>query len=705
MVLQEPQNIQRSQDMTNNNNTESTRVETLIPQQLISDSAALIDFLKEYYNFLNQSDQPTNVISSIVKNKDLDFAVDQYISIIEKEIGFGMVSKMEANKNNVYKHIEQFYDTKGSLDSFKLLFRLLYNVEIEVSLPKEQILIASDGRWKQENALFVRTISGDVFSLVNTQIYVLNTDGTRVLVEVERVRFFKEDIYEIIIDQNFIGTIKNSATITTDNYSGAIVNSIGNFTITQPGKNFQVGQVLEINDGINDDTKSLVKVTNVDSNGGIINFEFIRFGIDYQSDFSTFLIPVNYDLDFESNPGDYGYPDADKLGRVFENLHSHDYVAIEINPYSIGYFGENYIQGSTFSGDYDAVYNSNGAIIDDDIDQEIIDNGSNLEEVSASRAIVDFKLTPISKYSGIFTDNKGFLSDDIYLQDNSYYQAFSYVIKSDRRLADYENIVRKTVHPAGMAMFSQFEITNEIDASSAIELLSRLYSERLLDSVDTSDIPVKLVIKPVDDTIITSEFWKYDYNKPLEENVELVQLIQKKLEKYLVDSFSVSDILSDIKVNKGIFDTTITLQEVDIVLNRRLFDTIGALDAGIAELPNVYANDYFAQNYSEGLIEVGAAKSYFKVLSDNIILHDEILTIDYSGGEFFSEAAILSELESADLSKVLDEDVILNDSSIDVNTDKPLENSINITEFGTLDINDYSLNYFSEPYVEKIYNF
>ena len=687
--------------MTDTKNTESARVETLIPQQLINDSAALVDFLKEYYNFLNKSGQSTNVLNTIVQNKDLDSAVEKYISIVEKEIGYGMVSDIEANKINLYKNIEQFYDAKGSLDSFKLLFRLLYNVNIEISLPKEQILIASAGTWSQETSLFSKTLSGDVFSLVNAIVYVTNQNGSRILVEVERVRFVKDDIYEVIINQNYTGTIEENATITTDFYSGRLVNSIGDFSIIQSGKNFRVGQVLEVNDGINDESKSLIKITKVDSNGGIVSFEFIRFGIDYQSNFSTFLIPVNYDLDFESNPDDYGFT-ADKLGRVFENLNSHDYFSLEINPYSLNYFGQDYLEGSVHSGDYNAVYNQSTET--QEVSQEVITD-EELDEINSSRAIINFKLTPVSKYSGVFTTNKGFLSDDIYLQDNNYYQVFSYVIKSDKRLEDYKNIVKQTVHPAGMALFGQFEITNNLDVSTAIELLVRFYSERLLDSVDTLEYIGKLVIKPVDDEILTSEFWYYDYTKPLEENILTISEVDKLLQKYEIDNVSPTDVIEDLLLNKNISDTVVTSEEFERVLNRHLFTSIGALDSGIVEQANVYATGYFAQEYSEGLQETGVEKSVLKVFSDTITIDDLETNFQFSGGGSINEVTYMTELTSQNFNKILEDSSITNDTTRNIENNKLLENSINTSETGTLDMNDYSLHYFSETYVEKIYNF
>ncbi len=48
-----------------NKNIEQSRVETLIPRQLVGDSLVLIDFLKEYYNFVNIEGNPSQVLNTI----------------------------------------------------------------------------------------------------------------------------------------------------------------------------------------------------------------------------------------------------------------------------------------------------------------------------------------------------------------------------------------------------------------------------------------------------------------------------------------------------------------------------------------------------------------------------------------------------------------------------------------------------------------
>ena len=62
----------------------------------------------------------------------------------------------------------------------------------------------------------------------------------------------------------------------------------------------------------------------------------------------------------------------------------------------------------------------------------------------------------VADYSGFWKTTDGRISSDKVLQDNLYYQAFSYVIKSDQLISDYATILKKLAHPAGLAFFGQF---------------------------------------------------------------------------------------------------------------------------------------------------------------------------------------------------------------------------------------------------------
>lgn len=56
---------------------------------------------------------------------------------------------------------------------------------------------------------------------------------------------------------------------------------------------------------------------------------------------------------------------------------------------------------------------------------------------------------------GIYLDKKGFLSDDIKIQDSLRYQKFSYVIKSGTNISDWDLVFNRLVHPAGFKYFAE----------------------------------------------------------------------------------------------------------------------------------------------------------------------------------------------------------------------------------------------------------
>ena len=65
-------------------------------------------------------------------------------------------------------------------------------------------------------------------------------------------------------------------------------------------------------------------------------------------------------------------------------------------------------------------------------------------------------------YPGYYTSTTGLLSDVPKIQDNKYYQNFSYVLKTDFDVNDYRNSVKRIVHPSGMIMFGELAIRSKI---------------------------------------------------------------------------------------------------------------------------------------------------------------------------------------------------------------------------------------------------
>ena len=637
----------------NKTNIESPSVEQLIPQQLVGDSQALIEFLKEYYKFLNQDQEPTQVINTIVQNRDLDDAVDAYIDMVRKELGYGMATQLEANKVNLYKHIGEFYRAKGSIDSFKLLFRLLFNKNVEISLPKEQILVASDGRWVQQTSLFTDISAGVPFDLVNTFVDIVNTDGSTVKVEVERVRHYQEGIYELVVSRFFVGNILNNATFTSSGVTGTVINSLSGFKIDYPGQKFKVGQLLDVVHGQAIGTK--IKVTSVNVSGGITGLEFLSFGVGYPEDFTSQLVPVGFDysFSFDSNTDTY-------TGSLNDQVSSSEFLYLEINPYTSDvqpYFAEVYLEGQRAVSTIGAQGIENTNVSQQDLTESDAETLTTLQSLYPNRAIVSFKNTPVSRYAGSYSTNKGFLSDDIYLQDNFYYQQFSYVIKTDEQFSTYEGLVKQTIHPSGMVMFGEFEITNELDASGVIALLATLFRTGFKDVIQTSESTFdRTIIKspPLDqDEVFTSQFVYYEFTKPLEETVLVPDDDFYELTKPEVDEIFSTEAIQDFHVTKPLINEVI------------------AEDTSLLETVDAYALDYFRQDYSEGLI------------------YDTTLGFYWELTKPLTNEAITSQTVDYEFTKIEVEQVITS-QTVDYELNKPLAHNINTQN------EDYS-NVFTKP--------
>ena len=66
-------------------------------------------------------------------------------------------------------------------------------------------------------------------------------------------------------------------------------------------------------------------------------------------------------------------------------------------------------------------------------------------------------------YPGYYTATQGLLSGVPKLQDNKYYQNFSYVLKTDFDVNDYRNSVKRLIHPSGLIMFGELAIRSTAD--------------------------------------------------------------------------------------------------------------------------------------------------------------------------------------------------------------------------------------------------
>ena len=74
--------------------------------------------------------------------------------------------------------------------------------------------------------------------------------------------------------------------------------------------------------------------------------------------------------------------------------------------------------------------------------------------------------------AGYYRSSKGFLSDDIYVHDNDYYQEYSYEILSKISVERYADMFKKVMHVAGTKFFGSALIVEEANAVLSLSSIS-----------------------------------------------------------------------------------------------------------------------------------------------------------------------------------------------------------------------------------------
>jgi hypothetical protein len=125
-------------------NREKESIQTLLPVQLRENSAVFIAFLEDYYEYVNQQNQATNLIDRISSEHDIDFTSDLFLNEIKKEIAKGIPESTVLNNRQLFKKIVDYYYTRGSQNSADVFFKLFYDDEVTITYPKETLFKTSD---------------------------------------------------------------------------------------------------------------------------------------------------------------------------------------------------------------------------------------------------------------------------------------------------------------------------------------------------------------------------------------------------------------------------------------------------------------------------------------------------------------------------------------------------------------------------------
>ena len=145
---------------------------------------------------------------STVTNLSILFLKEFFIKI-KKQFAPGFEDRKlysDLNQDIFIKQSKDFYSSKGTDQSFKILFKALYGDEIEVIKPRDYLLIPSNAQYRIVKDLVVEAIEGDPEKIVNRTLFQDKTDFFQKafgsINNVERIIRGEKEYYVLSLDYN-----------------------------------------------------------------------------------------------------------------------------------------------------------------------------------------------------------------------------------------------------------------------------------------------------------------------------------------------------------------------------------------------------------------------------------------------------------------------------------------------------------------------
>ena len=103
----------------------SSLIEYQFPQFYQEEGPVFIQFVKAYYEWLEEQDNPIYLSRRILELRDIDTTIDSFLSHFQQKYLYGIPFNVIVSKRYLLKHILDVYRSKGSIQCYKLLFRLI----------------------------------------------------------------------------------------------------------------------------------------------------------------------------------------------------------------------------------------------------------------------------------------------------------------------------------------------------------------------------------------------------------------------------------------------------------------------------------------------------------------------------------------------------------------------------------------------------
>ena len=149
--------------------------------------------------------------NSLLDYADVDKTTGDFLEYFRRDFMPTIDSRIIADKRLLAKHINNIYLAKGSMASYDFLFRVLYNEDIEVSYPRDNMIKSSDSKWTESTVINLHSeknlldyTKGKIVKRDNEQQVITDIQADTIT----RITSGEGDnVYQMVVMEPFVGSL------------------------------------------------------------------------------------------------------------------------------------------------------------------------------------------------------------------------------------------------------------------------------------------------------------------------------------------------------------------------------------------------------------------------------------------------------------------------------------------------------------------
>lgn len=141
-------------------------------------------FLKSYYEWMEQNGNVTDRTKNLLNYVDVDKTSTEFMDYFTNDFLPNFPKETLVDKQTAIKFAKELYKSKGTPDSYRFLFKILFNSDFDVFYTKDAVLKASNGSWYVSKSLKLATNDNNWLNTKNLRVF---GETTKTIATIENV--------------------------------------------------------------------------------------------------------------------------------------------------------------------------------------------------------------------------------------------------------------------------------------------------------------------------------------------------------------------------------------------------------------------------------------------------------------------------------------------------------------------------------------